>query len=552
MPTKPDRRQLLREDSGSNSNSRSSSRARTPQVDGEENGSLDFNFNNMEEILAAKLENLERVYNQDNVGDQIQQQATEMNKAKITSKDTTINDIIHSLATSSRTDVSSQSRELLLAQLYKLIAIRSLVVYNEANFGTKRYVDENKVYDLRNLLMTGNYRSENEFLLLFRSTIALICSDINEFGSLADGAFINHIKVLITEPPSLIITNMNKSHLITGLVSLLLIIHNGSSSYGLDSTLTWLFDLTEETCINAFTALREFNQGDREYSTKFDQLSEQRILDEIAMKQSTESYMCVAGLHGVACLLTLLPRGEFLNSIIEEMVPKLIDLLDNEVNNEVSKASGRTIAICYEIYSYNNDADSEDIDEDEEYNSNAPFYEQEVLMSTLERLTNATSKKINKKDKREVHSIFRNIYESVKNYSKLETRLEIYKKSPTGLEILNESMDSNYIKLSKTKTLLINSWFLYIRLIHLKWCFSFGVHNQLTGNDTIRDILHEPPSEYQLKYGESGPMDDEVFIESNYTSINDKHDQDYKSRTTKVRKARVNKLDEQMEELELK
>ena len=112
--------------------------------------------------------------------------------------------------------------------------------------------------------------------------------------------------------------------------------------------------------------------------------------------------------------------------------------------------------------------------------------------------------------------------------------------------------DGNDIKLSKTKTLLINSWFLYIRLIHLKWCFSFGVHNQLTGNDTIREILHEPPSEYQLKYGESGPMDDDVFIESNYTSINDKHNQDYKSRTTKVRKARVNKLDEQMEELELK
>ena len=113
-------------------------------------------------------------------------------------------------------------------------------------------------------------------------------------------------------------------------------------------------------------------------------------------------------------------------------------------------------------------------------------------------------------------------------------------------------MDSNYIKLSKTRSLAINSWFLYLRLIHLKWCFSFGVHNQLVSNDTIRDILKEPPSDYQLKYGGNDAYGDEDYDDSFNISVSDKFATDDKKRTEQIRKARVNKLAETIEDLEIK
>lgn len=71
------------------------------------------------------------------------------------------------------------------------------------------------------------------------------------------------------------------------------------------------------------------------------------------------------------------------------------------------------------------------------------------LLSILTRLTNLSSKKVSKKDKKEAHSIFRDTLDTVKNYSKRDTRLEIYKKSEEGLEILNNTMGSNYIKLER-------------------------------------------------------------------------------------------------------
>lgn len=531
------RRHIL--DEGSNSSSRSASRARTPRPDGEENGQLDFTFNNLEELLAKKLESLE---NYQDGSDLRQSQAAEMGRSRITSSNTSINDIIHSLQ-QSRTDVSSESRELLLAQLYKLIVIKSLLVSNEENLGSKNYVDDNKVQDLVYILMKNDSRSSHEFLLLFRSVIALIASDIDEFSSIVDGEFTNFIKNIIAGPSTSIITNENKSHVISGYVGLLLVLNNGSSGYGMDDTINWLFEITDGVCISAINAMRDFKQGNREHSTYFDDLSHQRIIDEIMYKQNSESLIAVAGLHGVGCLLTLLQRNDFLNGVIEELMPKLVELLDNEENIEISKASGRVIGLCYEIFSYNNE---EEEDDEEEFNFNSPYYEQEQLVSILTRLTNLSSKKISKKDKKEVHSIFRDILNTIKNYSKKETRVEIYKKSEEGMEILNSSMDSNYIKLSRTRSIQINSWFLYLRLVHLKWCFGFGVHNQLVSNGSIRDILKEPPTDYEMKYGVVD-QDDEDF--RSFKNINEKYDVNDKKRSNMLKKARENKLTEEMDDL---
>ena len=152
-------KKFLQEDVKSNSSSRSASRVRTPKVDGEENGSLDVNFQSIEELLTMKLESLQSLLEKQSLQDEStitgntdsqdykQKSISNLNQARIQSGLTTINDIIHSLSMS-RTEVSSQSREMLLAQLYKLIVSKPLVVYNEENAGTKNYVSEDKVLEL--------------------------------------------------------------------------------------------------------------------------------------------------------------------------------------------------------------------------------------------------------------------------------------------------------------------------------------------------------------------------------------------------------------------
>lgn len=562
----------------SNSSSRSQSRVRTPQVDGEENGMLDFNFQSIEEVLATRLDSLQlllekrqqeilqdaagnvesNVQLDGNANDYLERTAHKMNQVRIQSGHTTVNDIISSLG-ASRTDVSSQSREMLLAQLYKLIVSKPLIQYNEEQQSSghlENYVTEEKVSQLLRNLVGGDYRSSVEFLLLFRSCIALICSDIEEFGSLVSSDFLEVVLKLIQNPPTSLITNENKASIITGLCSLLMILHNGSSTFGIDDRISWLLDIAEGYAQSSIQLSRDLSSGDREYSTLInDENEDKRILLESQSKAQGEAGVAISALHGCAALLTLLPRGNYLNEFISDMTSKLVDILDNDVNLEISRGAGRVIALCYEIYNYSNDKEDneeQDADFDDEFNYNAPYYEQEQLLNILGRLSTISTKKVSKKDKKATHSIFRDILTTIEAYTDVSKRLEIYKRSPTGIEIISTLMDSNYIKLSKSKSLPINSWFLYVRLIHLKWCFSFGVHNELVGNETIRDILREPKTEFQDRYGGSGNSGDHYEHSDQFYGKDDRFVSDDYKRTNAIRKARANKLADELDELELK
>ena len=48
---------------------------------------------------------------------------------------------------------------------------------------------------------------------------------------------------------------------------------------------------------------------------------------------------------------------------------------------------------------------------------------------------------------------------------------------------------------------------------HLRWCFSFGLHNQLVGNDSVRDVLKEPENEFN--YGTQPDFDDSLVDDDN-------------------------------------
>lgn len=529
------------------SNASSRSGSRTPVPDGEESEGIDVNFHNLEEVLASKLESSLSVSGYDKsmsfneqLSDNRQREASKANEARIHTGLASINEIIFSLGRS-RTEVSSQSRELLLGHLYKNIVSKPLVVYNEENAGSSRYVSVGSVELLIKLLMSGEYRSSFEFLYLFRSCIALLVSDIDEYSELLSPQLFDRIETLMLESSNAYVTNANKASVVTGYGGLLLILYNGSSAYGIENKVQWFMEIAE----GFFGASKLLNEqirgGDRDYSTNLtDENEDKRIVEENLIQASSESAVAIAALHAAGCMLTLMSRGNYLNDFLSELVPQALKFCEEE-DLEIAKAAGRLIALCYEIYTYENEEENQN--DDPEFNYNAPYYEQAELLATIERLASVSTPKISKKNKKEMHSIFRDVSNSIATYTDFEKRMGILKGSAWGAEIKDSLIKSSHLKLSKTKSLHINSWFLYFRLIHLKFCFGYGVQGQLISNESIREVMREPPSYIQEKYGNNENGGD-VFQGLDYSPGGKIFEEDDRKRTEKIRKARLEKLTE--------
>lgn len=553
----------LHKDVLSGTPSRSSSRARTPMPDGEENGALDVNFSSIEELLSRKLESLQALLyltendeqeNRDSMvadsQDFRQKNADAMNKARIQSDATNINDIIVSLL-HLRAEVSSHSREMLLAQLYKIIVTKPIAVFNEEHAGTKDYVGEESALTLVKLLTSGEYRSPSEFILLYRSVISLLASALEDFGELVSTDFLAHLEKLILEPPTSTINNENKASVVTGYCGLLLILYADTSAFGVDDKIKWLLEFSQGFVHSAVNLQKQLDTGDREYSTLMDANDDKRLVNEQETNVRAEAGIAIAGLHGVAVLLTLLQRGEYLNELLNFVATEVVDVIDNDVNVELAKAGAKVLALCYELYTYETSSEDDD-DADAEFNYNAPYYEQESIISICNRLANTTAKKIGKKDKKETNSVFKEVVNAIENYTDAEKREEIYKKSPTGLELLASSLSSTNVKLSRSKSLSINSWFLYFRLLHLKWCFGFGLHDQIVGNQTIRTILKEPSTKYQDKYNyDSDGGSGGAGFGKNARSDVDRFAKTEKKRDNDLKKARVSKITEKLADLDV-
>lgn len=555
---------FLQRDGGSNASSRSSSRVRTPNPDGEENGSLDVNFHGIEELLSKKLESLQAIIlqseqedaeNRDsmvaNAQDYREKHVNAMNKMRIQSESTTVNEIIDSLGRA-RSEVSSLSREMLLAQLYKLVVIRPLVVYNEENAGTPNYVSEEKVLQLVKLLNLKEYRSSSEFILLFRSIIGLLASDLEDFGEIVSVDFHAKLETLISEPPSAYINEENKSGVISGYCALLIVLYADNSAFGVDDKVKWLMELAQGYVQSSVTLSNELKTGDREYSTLMDESEDKRLVSEQEAHLHAEANIAIAAIHGVAGLLTLLPRGEYLNELLTTLATEFVEIVDNDVNVDIAKAGGRALALCYELYTYEEGSEDPD-DVDEEFNYNAPYYEQEALLAICNRLSGMTAKKVGKKEKKETTTVFSQLSNTIQQYTNPDLREEIYKRSLKAAELQNESVSTTTIKLSRSKTLPINSWFLYFRLLHLKWCFGFGLHDQLVHNPDIRGVLKEPSTKYSDKYGGG----DELILGGDTYGQNAMSDVDRFARSEKKRahdlkKARQTKLSEELEDLGIK
>lgn len=534
----------------SNGSSRSVSRAATPKPDGDENGALDVNFNALEELLAQKLQNLQDLLNGDDndksamhadPNDSKQKQISAMNKSRIQTE-TSINEIV-SLLGHPRTEVLSKSRELLLAQLYKLIVTKPLAFHNDQNAGTDRYVGDSTVSALVKILEARDYRSPSEFSLLLRSVISLIASNLDDFSEHV-GDVLPVLEALMVEAHSGNVTSENKASVVTGYCALYALLHADTSAFGADDKVKWLLDLAQGFVQNALVLEQQLKSGDREYLTLMDERDDKRLVSEQEAAAAAEGSLAVASLHGVAVLLTLFKRGEYLNELLSDVATAAVEFLEMECGLEVHRACGRVLALCYELYTY------DDTDDVSDYNYNAPYYEQEQLLASLGHLSAISAKRIGKTLKRETTTLFSQVATTIENYTAPELREEMYKRSAAGLELMLLAVSTSHLKLLRLRLLPINSWFLYFRLLHLKWSFGFGLHDQLVSSEPVRLFLREPPTQYQEKYNLGEEYSEGTFGNNARSDVERFANLD-KKRDNDIRKARVQKLTTELDGLEL-
>lgn len=347
-----------------------------------------------------------------------------------------ISDLFHSLSMA-RTTVSTDARELLLARLYQLIIAKPLIT-------EEGLVNEFNVEQL--IKYYTGARTENEKLLTLKVMTTYSCSDIEEVSSLLIS---DVLPVLTADLRKVEEVSANlRANIMICYASLLLCIYDGSGAYGLDETSESILELIE--------GLVNSTDG------------------------AQEADVIINGLHAIGVIISVIYHGDNdINELIEDVLPRLVDFLENDDLN-ISKAAGRVIALLYELYDY---ADDEDEDDEDSYEQ-SPFYDFDHLRSTVNSLSTLSSKNVNKKLKRESKSIFRDILVTLDSYSTRESRLEL----------LKHPLTLSHLKLSKSRSLLIQSWYSFVRLIHLRYVFSAGLHENLLCNSELGALIKKPKS----------------------------------------------------------
>lgn len=535
--------------------SRAGLQLRTPLRDADsDDEEVEADFNRIQELLRQRLESLQLTVETDknnektkesnnNKNDRKQHDMEKLNKQRIKSEATTPNEIILSLG-QSRTEVLTVLREILLAHFYQMVVQKLIIVWNDEHIDTKEYVGEVQVEQFIKVFTDGDYRTDVEFYYLVRSLVALLVSDIDEFGMFITPGLLGTFQHLVQEGSSLVVTLANKATLINGLSIMTLALHHGLSNFGVDVCAKWLMDSAEGFATSAFNMSQELALGDREYLTIItDKDSDKKLVLEAVLKVQEEASVAVAALQGLATMLTLLTPGEYLNELVEELMFKLVPLVDNESDMEISKAAARVMAVIYEVYLYEDDNEDDD---DEEFNANSPYYEQEQLFSILDRLASILTKKISKKDKKEGRLVFRNVVNSMRALVDTEKRKAVYSHLEEGAEITANCFPNITLRLSKYRQWPIDTWGLYLRLRQLRWCFSFGLHNQLVALELLRDLLKQDTDRRSqldidhLRLDEAGYTD---LVDDAMDKVNTLND---KKRTAKRKKDREEKFHEKM------
>lgn len=448
----------------SKASSRSASRG--PTSDEDHDGLLnDINFGNLDEMISLRLNTL--LNNDDNASG-----AKDASKDTVRLKLNSIPEIIKTLQ-KSRNEVSSTDRELLLNQLYSLI-IRKPTLENE-------YDDYDYEQDLLNLLKTFQNAKSNELVLADRAITAFVISNIDDAGVVySEDKSMNILRLLEKKITDTNIPNSSRQYLVYSYTSLALVIYDESSGYGVDEMFEFLLEV-----LLGLTA---------------------DVGENISFITSL--------IYGIGALLTVLVEHANLNELIENLIDSTTDLLLDTEYLEVTKPMAMLFGLAYEIYNYEDElGESIDADFDPELDDRLPYTNTYELTKRLEDLIKTSSKKLSKKDKKEGRSLFRDVLSTINFYADKESRLNKLSSKKLNAEDDYASQDEiilSHIKLSKSRSLAVKSWFAFFRLIQLKWVFGSGIHTQLANSPRLSNIIRDKPtSDYANKFKSNAGDDEE-------------------------------------------
>ncbi|GME91097.1 unnamed protein product [[Candida] boidinii] len=468
-----------------------------------------------------------------------------------------IADIITAL-TSRRTQVSSASREVLFAELYNMIVRNPVPACGEI-------INENDLNYLISFIKAS--RSEWEFILALRATVAYACSDIDEIATTVMESLFPYLlkkisptsnteNITATSSTSTNISSLPstsggdevssfiRSSCIMAYGSLALVIMDGSGCAGIEEVGELLMDVIDGYS-NSDTTKKSNGNQDPNNNTDSDDYDIQVVVNS---------------LNTIGVILTLMFKGrnstQGLDDFIQDNLSRVLPLLETGVNPSIQKSAARLTALMYEVFDYQDDYESGYTEDDDDDNSLEPYYDIDEVLNTINQLIRNSSKKVSKKDKKETRSVLRDVSKTIERYSTKEKRKKIFKseKSEIDDDDDNNQLILGRLKLSKNKTFPITSWFQHIRIFFLRWIFSSGLHSHLANskNSEIRELLEVNDERYSGAGGKGNTSYYDDVGDSNSSGWgNESKKTNSKTKTMQIRTARDLKLKSKFGDLSL-
>ncbi|ANB13068.1 hypothetical protein AWJ20_1347 [Sugiyamaella lignohabitans] len=283
-------------------------------------------------------------------------------------------------------------------------------------------------------------RSELETLLSIQAIVVAAAVDVDLFFETLNDDVLPKLFRQIRSSDETSFTATCRANLTIGYALLQYIVHYGSGGFKVDDIIETLVDLAAE-CNTA-----------------------------------EETAIAGAAILGSGLLATTLPSP---NSTIDEYMPVFIDYITNP-SHTIKLAAAKVVALFYQIYNY------EEGTENGELNENGileriPYIDHNELEFTLKEQISESSKRIGKKDKRERKSLFRDVLSTVEAFTSSESRAAL-----TVDELL-----ITHLKLSRSKSLSIDSWYKLLLIQHYKWAYGPSIHTQIANNPFVKETVHD-------------------------------------------------------------
>lgn len=483
-------------------------RPRTPALV-EEDPDTELNFNTLDELLLSKVNSFQLQF--------------EENTGKI--KTSTISELVSSLQLGSKV-VLAELRSALWAQLFKLTVFLPGNPEGEISEVNAELV----VKQVQQSLAYSLSRAE-EAMLAVRAAAALVCTDVSEVATQGTAELLPLLQREIGEYETKL-ASVRACCVEAILAVMLFVYHDAGVAIKALEGARVLMTLAEDLAV--FQGLEK----EVEHSTIITDDDNKQLQEELASRDETS--VIAALFHAVGVLVTLVAEDAEAAELIEDLVPRALPFLEDHANVEVAKAAGRLIGVCYEVYPYEDDTEEDEVEGPE------PYYDTSAVLAAANAWVEESSKKISRKDKKETHSVFRDVARTLENYLTPASRLETTRRLSGQAALIPEAKaqlpELAQVRVTKAKALTIHTWFTYLRYAAARWVFGAGVQTQMVGGNTdLKAIMKKQPP-LQGDEGAKSYRDDAADEEEEeYADVAERGRVNKKKRDQQVNKERMEK-----------